>query len=227
MTRPPENIEASELWLALTAVPRPHRIVDFPRNLPGTNEPVGKLAIWPLTQEEQMASNAEADRFMKELLKNPQKKDEANLGYHHTFTNETAVQVLFRACRDPNSKNFEKPAFPSPGLLRAKLTADEIGVLFNSYLRVQSEVGPIVAYLSDEEMDAWLERIGEGGSLFPLDSLSWEMREQLLRHSAFRLRSFLTDTPSAGGPPDGSSTDIETGSNSSSDTSESGPVSPA
>lgn len=203
MPEPPENIDASELWLALTTLPRPYRIVDMPRYLPGSNEPVGQLAIWPLTQEEQMACNAEADRFTKELLKDPQQKDQANLGYHHTFANETAVQVLSRACRD--AKNVQRPAFPSPKMLRRTLTSDEVGVLFNSYLTVQSEVGPIVAYMTKDEMDAWVRRIGEGGSLFPLDVLSSEMRDQLVRHMASSLIACWTATTSAGSPPAASS----------------------
>lgn len=204
MPSPPENLDASELWLALTALPRPHREVDLPRYLPGSNEPVGKVAIWPLTQEEQMACNAEADRFTKELLKDPQLKDQANLGYHHTYANETAVQVLSRACRDP--KKLERPAFPSPKLLRAKLTADEIGVLFASYLTVQSEVGPIIAHMTAEEMDQWVRRIADGGALFPLDRLSSEMRDRLVLHMASRLTSYWTATTSAGSPPEEPST---------------------
>lgn len=207
MPGPPENTEASELWLALTQVPRPHRIVDFPRNLPGTTTPVGQIAIWPLTQEEQVASNTEADRFTKSLLKEAQRKDDANLGYHHTYANETAVQVLFRACRDAN--NLQKAAFPSPTQLRQQLTADEVGVLFNSYLRVQSEVGPIAAYMTEDEMNAWLERLGEGGSAFPLDLVSWEMRDRLLMHSASLLCKYWKDTSSAGSPPETTPSDSE------------------
>lgn len=215
MPGPPENIEASELWLALTQIPRPHRIVDFPRKIPGTDETVGKVAIWPLTQEEQMACNAEADRFTKELLKDPQKKDEANLGYAHTYANETAVQVLFRACRDPN--NIQRAAFPAPKMLRAQLTTDEIGVLFRHYTTTQNEIGPIVAFMTEEEMDAWLVRLGEGGSEFPLDLLTWEMRDQLLLHSASRLCSFWKATTSAGEPPPDTSESIESNPSSNDD----------
>lgn len=204
MAGPPENIEPNELWAALTALPRPHRLVDVPRYLPGTRESVGQVAVWPLTQEEQMACNAEADRFTKELLKDPQKKDEANLGYHHTFSNETAVQVLWRACRDP--KNLERSAFPSPKMLRSQLTADEAGVLYHSYLTVQSEVGPIVAYMTPEEMEAWIRRIEEGGSALPFELLSWDQQRSLVVFMASQLVSYWTAMSSAGLPPDDSST---------------------
>jgi hypothetical protein len=195
-----EEVEPSELWLALTALPRPHRVVPFPRNLPGSDSPVGDLAVWPLTQEEQMAANAEADRWTKKLLKDPQQKDQANLGYHHTYSNEVAIQVLWRACRDP--KNIERPAFPSPAQMRAKLSTDEVGVLFSQYLTVQAEIGPIVAYMSKDERDAWILRLQEGGSAFPFDSLSWEQQRILVTSMASQLVSCWTVMCSLGSPPD-------------------------
>lgn len=200
MAGPPENIEPNELWAALTALPRPHRLVDVPRYLPGTRESVGQVAVWPLTQEEQMACNAEADRFTKELLKDPQKKDEANLGYHHTYTNEVAVQVLYRACRDPKDTN--RPAFPSPSLMRKHFSSDEIGVLFHSFCTVQSELGPIRAEMSLEETEALILRLEEGGSAFPIESYSWETQRTLVLSMASRLVSCWMAMSSAGLQPD-------------------------
>ena len=208
MSQPvPENVEASELWLALTVLPRPHRVVPFPRSLPGTETPVGELAIWPLTQEEQMAANAEADRWTKRLLKDPQLKDQANLGYHHTYANEVAIQVLWRACRDP--KRVERAAFPSPALMRERLSTDEVGVLFNNYCTVQSEIGPIVAYMSKEEREAWILRLEEGGSAFPFDSLSWEQQRTLATSMASQLVSCWMAMCSLGSPPDVSASTLE------------------
>ncbi len=200
MAGPPDNLEASELWLALTQLPRPHKLVDIPRCFPGTDTPVGQVAIWPLSQEEQMAVNAEADRFTKKLLQDPQKRDEANLGYQHTFANEVAVQILSRVCRDAN--DLTKPAFPSPKQMRQHLTADEVGVMFQQYLTVQLELGPIVAEMSDKEMEGWVKRIASGGSAFPFDSLSWEMQQKLVLFMASRLASYWTDTSSVGSQPE-------------------------
>lgn len=208
MTQPAhEQIEPSDLWLALTALPRPHRVVPFPRRLPGSEAPVGELAIWPLTQEEQMAANAEADRWTKRLLKDPQLKDQANLGYHHTYANEVAIQVLWRACRDP--KRTERSAFPSPALMRERLSTDEVGVLFNHYCTVQSEIGPIVAYMSTEEREAWILRLQEGGSAFPFDSLSWEQQRTLVTSMASQLVSCWMAMCSLGSPPDVSASTLE------------------
>ena len=197
------EVSPSEAWLALTAIPRPTREIPLPRNIPGTNQPVGHVVMWPLTQEEQMAANADAERFTRSILKDPQKKDEANLGYHHTFTNDVAVQVLYRACRDLRSKDdgYNRPAFPSPKMMRANMSTDEIGVLFNHYCTVQSELGPIIAHLSDEEAEALIVRLVEGGSAFPFDSLSWEQQRTLVLTLASRLVACWTAMSSAGLQP--------------------------
>lgn len=200
---PPEPLEPSELWAALMALPRPTRAIPVPRCFPGTDTPVGEVLVWPLTQEEQMAANAAADRFTKELLKDPQKKDEANLGYIHTYQNEVAVQVLYRACRDP--KNIERPAFPSPTLMRQNFSTDEIGVLFASFCTAQAELGPIRATMTKEESEALILRLVEGGSAFPFDSLSWEAQRSLVLSLASQLVACWTAMSSAGLPLDVSS----------------------
>jgi hypothetical protein len=202
-----EELSPSALWLALTAIPRPSQKVPLPRNIPGTDEPVGYVLMWPLTQEEQMAANAEADRYTKQLLKDPQRKEEANLGYHHTFTNEVAIQVLFRACRDVD--DIKRPAFPSPSRMRERLTTDETGVLFSNYCTVQSELGPIRAHMTKEEADALILRLAAGGSAYPLDSYSLEEQRTLLVSTASRLVNCWTAMCSLGLQPDVSSFAME------------------
>jgi hypothetical protein len=194
---PPEpELSPTALWLALTAVPRPFKIVDVPRNDPATGKSVGQIAIWPLTQEEQMICNAEADRFAKALLKDAQKRDEVNFGYEHTFGNDNAIQILFRACRDP--KDLSRAAFPSTALMRRKLSSDEVSALFKLYIMVQVELGPIIRGMSDEEREALVRRIEEGGSAFPFSLLSLETQVTLLRFMASKLVGFWTGTTSVG-----------------------------
>jgi hypothetical protein len=195
-----KQLDPTDLWIALTSLPRPSQEVTFPRCFPGTSTPIGSLLMWPLTQEEQMAANAAADRFTKELMKDPQRKEDANLGYHHTYTNEVAIQVLFRACRD--AKNIERPAFPSPTQMRGGLSTDETGVLFSTYCTVQSELGPIRAHMTAEEADALILRLAEGGSTFPLDSYSWEQQRSLAASMASRLVACWTAMSSVGLQPD-------------------------
>lgn len=204
---PPEHIEPTDLWLALTAIPRPHRLVDVPRFVPGTKTPVGQVVMWPLTQEEQMACNAEAERFTRVLLKDPTKRDQANLGYEHTYGNESAIQILWRSCR--HAQNLERPAFPSPSLMRSTFTSDEVSSLFESYLTVQAELGPIVADMTPEMAEAWIERLAEGGSALPLALLSSAAMNTLAVFMAKLIVSYRTERSSAGSPPDEPPTESE------------------
>lgn len=189
-------LNPSELWTALTAIPRPTRKVPFPRNIPGTQQPIGFVQMWPLTQDEQHAANASADRFAKELMKDPQRKEDANLGYYHAYTNDLAIQVIYRACRDVN--DIERAAFPSPKLLRQHLTTDEAGVLFAKYCTMQAEIGPIRAKMTKQEYEALIIRIAEGGSADPLDSISLEQRKSLTVFLASRLVACWTAMSVAG-----------------------------
>lgn len=187
----PKDETGSQIWQLLTAIPRPTRNVALPRNLPGSKESIGEVAIWPLTHGELIESNAAAEQRMRTFFKDENKKDELNLGYQHSYANELAVQHLWRACRDTN--DLTKPAFPSPKAMSLQFTGDEIGVLYNHFLTVQAEVGPITSVMSDEEYEAWVHRIAESGSADPFDSLSWDLQRTLVRSMAEQLASYWTD----------------------------------
>lgn len=211
MSGPPTDLNPSELWMALTKIPRPWEVVDFPRVDPITKAPIGQLAIWVLTQEEQIAACAEADRVAKQLLKDPQRQGEANIGYENLYYNESTVQVLYRACRDV--KDVKRPAFPSASMLRKQFSVDEISALAVLYLQVQGSIGPVVATMSAEEEKAWIGRLAEAGNVFPTSLLSPREQERLLLSMALQLVSFWTATPSpgsapaSGGPSDASKTE--------------------
>ncbi len=196
MSGPPKDVSPSELWTALMATPRPWKVVDFPRVDPFTKEPVGQLAIWVLTQEEQIAASAEADRVSKQLLKDPQREGDANIGYTNIYGNEATVQVLYRACRD--AKDVTRPAFPSASVLRKHLSVDEISVLAVLYMQVQASLGPIVASMTADEEKLWIGRLADAGDVFPTAVLSLREMEALLLSSAKQLVSFWTATSSAG-----------------------------
>jgi hypothetical protein len=214
----PKEEEGSQLWHLLLSVPRPKRNVPLPRKFPGTDVAVGDVAVWPLTHGELIESNAAAEQRMRALFKDENKKDEVNLGYNHSFANELAVQHLWRACRDPN--DVEKPAFPSPKAMSLKMTGDEIGVLYNNYLTVQAELGPITAVMSDEEYEAWVRRIAEAGTADPFDSLSWDLQRTLVVSMASQLADYWTVTSSAGLPPGEPTSELLNETESSNETSD-------
>jgi hypothetical protein len=197
---PPQGVAPSALWSMLAAMPRPHRVVDFPRKMPDTDEAIGQVAIWPLTSEEKMISATAAEKFAKEKLRIEAKASEENLGYQAVFESASVCEVLWRACRRP--EDLKLPAFPSPAELRKNLTDDELAVLFRSYILVKFEVGPIVAEMTSADEDAWIATLAKAGDALPLSFLSQEAHERLTLSLACRLASSTTGTASAGSPPD-------------------------
>lgn len=185
-----------DYWAKLIALPRPHRVVEFPRKL-GNEAPV-ELAMWVLSQEEQMACSASADAVAKKLLKETPKSDERSRGYEDIYQNAAAVEVLFRVCRKKD--NLEQPFFPSPDMIRRHLTTDEIALLFTHYLSLQAELGPIVARMEKGEMDDLIAQLVASGSRFPLDSLSPETLKNLAISMVSHLHAYSTGIYSPGTP---------------------------
>jgi hypothetical protein len=198
MANPPTDIPASELWLKLQEMPRPHIVVDFPRKgLDG--EPICQVGMWVLTQEEQVAAAATATKSTKNLLKElTLVQGEQSRGYEDVYGNEAAVEVLFRACRHP--EDVKRPFFPNSAAVR-KLSVDEVGVLMNFYYEAQAKLGPIVSYMTDDEYEIWVKRLAEGASTFPLEHLSSALRNELMLRMALHLSTFLMANSSAGSPP--------------------------
>ncbi len=199
--------DAGDIWAEITAVPRPSREVDFPRAFPDGK--TRRIAIRVLTQEEQMVCAAAAEDFARKTILRDKgasvpKGDEARQGYDDIYKNAAAIEVLFRACRRIDDPKM--PAFPSPSQMRTEFSTDEVGVLFDHYLTTQAELGPIVARMSKEEVDAFVDRLMASGDRFPLDLLSPAVLKLLLTSMASRLHSLLTASSSDGSPPENGST---------------------
>lgn len=194
MSLPPKDVTPQALWAALQQRPRPHKIVDFPA-CDDKGIALGQVAIWVLKKEESMSANAEAERFARKLLKEGKQGD---LGYEALFGHEGMVQTLFRACRDHEDPN--RAAFPNPEALRS-LTDDEIEVLFQHYLTVKLELGPIIVEMTEPELDAWVKKLAEGQRFF-FDRCSSEMRWILVNSLAKRLQTSSMVNSSAGSPLD-------------------------
>ena len=197
MTTAAPALTPSELWTQIIVMPRPHRTVDFPR-LGENGEPVGQITMQVLTQEEQITASIESERFTRKHLKEMPKSSEPHRGYDDTYNNQAACELLFRACR--RADDVTKPFFPSPAAIRQNLTPDEVGVLVRSYYIVQDEVGPIIASMSEEEVTAWIKRLGDGGSAVPLAFISPEQQSRLALSMALRLYTSATGISSPGLP---------------------------
>ncbi len=215
MANPPDTIKAADLYQKLLTMPRSHRMVDMPRCMPGTDEPVGKVAMWPLREQDLLAAQASAVSYVHDILKIQWAEREPDHGYREAYNNALVTEILQRACRktklNEESGEWEPllnlPLFPKASDVRAQLVHDEIAVLFNSYMLVQRELGPIVNDLTREECKAWIKVLKEGGGSAGLPFLSWGALIDLLNFSVSLIRTLETDLSSAGSPPESSSTD--------------------
>ena len=75
-------------------------------------------------------------------------------------------------------------------------------MLFEHYLTVSIELGPIAVNMTDAEFEAWIDRLVEGGSAFPFDLLSSDLQKILLLYMASQLRNSRTDKSSVGSQPE-------------------------
>jgi hypothetical protein len=202
MSSPPENIPPAELWAEISKMPRPHRVVDFPRKGP-SGEPIGQVTLMVLTQGEGIEAAAQAEKYtratLKAVLDENVRKDEVSAGYDDIYNNASVDEVLFRATRRADEVN--SLFFPSPAAIRQKLAQDEVACLFREYLIVKAELGPIVAEMSHGEMKEWVAQLVEGGSAFPLARLSSDGLNSLVMAMASQLANFVTATSSPGWPP--------------------------
>lgn len=204
LTLPP-----NELWARLTAMPRPHVVVDFPR-FDSRGEPIAQVALLVLTQAETMAANAASERKTRRLLKLdggdvPSALD-ARQGYDDLFQSCAAVEVLFRCCKMPD--DLKRPFFRVPEDLQIHLTVDEIGVLMAHYLELLRSVSPIRTIDGDEAFEAWCVRVVSGGTMSPLALLSLDSQSALVQFLMRKIWPSLSANMAPGAPADyGMSTD--------------------
>ena len=197
---PPAGIEPDDLLKMMMAAPVPHRIVDFPRK-DKEGVPLFDLAMMLLTQDEVMAVSAAAEKATRRAMGDDIPKiGQASKGYDDLFNNFSAIEILYRACKHP--ADLTKPLFPTKEFIKKQLTPDEVAILFNNYMTIQIELGPVIGSLSSEEIDAWVKKLAEGGersSTF-LDSFSWAATKGLLITMAVQLHDLRTVSSSAGLP---------------------------
>lgn len=191
---PNKDITPKDLWNQVTKLPRAHRVVDFPRKDKDGNHP--KVAIWVLSQNETIECTAATENFVRKFYKDQcgvlPNKDDMSGGYSTIFENRASMEILFMCCRDPQDLN--KSFFQTVNAV-GNFTNDEIAVLMQHYLIIKSQLGPIIAELSQVEMDAWISRLTIGGEAAnPLGSLSLGQLSSLLMYMASQLKSSQTDS---------------------------------
>ncbi len=174
---PPSDVPASVLWQKLQEWPRPSDVVDFPRK-DAEGNPVAKLRIQVLAQEQHDEARERAHRYWIDKRKVPLEQLQSEL-MRENLGDSVAKELLALACVSVDPISGTTPPryarlFPDGPSIGQKLTADEIGVLFVSYTEVQSKFGPYEGSVTtEEETTAWIQRLVEGASAYPLVRFDW------------------------------------------------------
>lgn len=205
---PPQDSDPVDVWTQVTTLPRAHRVVPFPR-MNADGAPVCTVAICVLTGDEVYLSNMSAAAFMrkeqKRVFGEVSKSDELTPQLRSIAEGRATCEVIFRSCKKPDQCVPDergvcttdhaslRPFFPTMEAI-GKLSTDEQAVLARHYMQTQAEVGPIHSGMSQAEMDAWIELLGEGGSRDPLASLSLAQTSELMMYMASLLKRSPTDT---------------------------------
>lgn len=209
---PPTDIPPSELWLELTAAPRPTELTDWP------GKPGKKIRIQVLRLEEHEACRLVAAQRLRDKKFNPGELP------GEVYADAVAVEVLWRALvrpdpiDRPDGTSVYWPIAPNADALRAVLSADELVALFNKYLTTQHRLGPTERSVATaEEIDAWVHRLAEAEDEFPLASFTWPQLAELCFLLAQRVQSLSerTESPSPSSPATSESDRASSGSGTS------------
>jgi hypothetical protein len=186
MSGPPKDIPASELFLKLCEIPRPSEVVDFPRVDPDTGKPVCKIRIQVLTMVQHDEARIRAFKKLKKGRELSAEDMESSL-LREVCGDRVAREVLAMSClHEKPIKGTVEAGSPRYGKFfnnvdeLDNLTADELMVLFSTYEIVQHRFGPNRRTIdSDEELNAWIERLKDGASVYPLAGQSWHQLANL------------------------------------------------
>lgn len=181
--RPPNDVAPSELWSKLNE-PSPSEVIDFPRKDRAGNI-VGKIRIKVLRMEDHNKARLRATKSLKQAAKDAgigelSKEDMDTEAVKEVLGDLIAQELLCMACYtdtetgilDPFGNPTYAKVFHNPQSISAVLSADETLILFNQYRYVQYMYGPFEKTINDDDdIEAWLHRLKEGGSAFPLLAL--------------------------------------------------------
>jgi hypothetical protein len=202
-------------------------VIDFPRRDPATGKAVDQIRMQILDSSDHDRARLDATLSLKKRglsdaeLSTPAIKE--------VMGDAVAKELIAMSCRtvrgagDPENPNYARVFRNAQDV--DKLRADEILVLFNAYMLVQAKYGPFEQNLSETDVDAWIERLEEGASEFPLlelalpqlVTLAFSLAQRLSTLSrvlgsqleslpttlAADLGKYVLDTGSAGSPAEG------------------------
>lgn len=181
-----DNFQGDGLWKVISKSPRPQTLIDYPRKDPGadTNQPMGKILLRLLSQQEQVIAAGYAHRFAEEAL-----LTDIGAAYEDVYRIAVSLEILQRACM--SAERFKKdgefrPFFPPVKILRTTVTKDETDYLVGAYLALSATKGAVVCTIDPEDVDYWAMRLSLD-AVGTLASLSQEAMTALLIAMATKL----------------------------------------
>lgn len=194
MSTPINEDNCAEIFDALTRSVRPFKLVDFVRPNPADGQTF-QVAIRPLNllelQHCQAAGVAGAKKYAKEnglLMTDP--------GVDVIQENARVIELLWKAYRNPN--DLEKSLFKTPLEMMKTMTNHELTLMIESYARVETELSPLIATMTEEDLRHWIEMLAKGGDSARnfLDRMTSAARNALLISLAAQVFASQTDNGS-------------------------------
>jgi hypothetical protein len=184
---PPKDIPATDLFRKLCERPLPGEVIDFGGEL-------GRLRVQVLRLEQHDDARMAAHAYCKE--KRRLTDDEFRTRYGEELLGDaTAAELIALAVTLPDpigGDDGDRVVYPRVfrnGADVKQLSPDEVTLLFGAYLKVQQRFGPYERTMDDVEVNAWVERLMEGGSELPLSLLASHQRDALTMSLAARALS--------------------------------------
>lgn len=147
---PPKDISPQELWSKMIELPRPTKVIDFPRKNEN-GEFFLKLKLKIMTLEDYSRINCNVKSKISNI-KNESKKIK-NILEKLLYFNE----LLFECSMDCNNNHF----FPNADVIPKIITEEEFCFIYFQFIELQEKFNPI--HLNQEQADIWSEKIIEGG----------------------------------------------------------------
>lgn len=208
MANPPADVEPLSLFEKLQEVPAPSEIYAYPRK--GVDM---KFRMFVLGVDDHQAAREKAIAKLKAKGHDAADRDTINL--REVFGDMVARELLAMAVRHidpipgseatPGGLQYGRHFHSAEALGEARVTADEVAVLFTMWQLTQAKYGPYEWNIENEhQLSRWVEKLAVGASAAPLARCDWQAlveSSMLLARRAFLLsaclesqRSTLPDT---------------------------------
>lgn len=163
---------ARDYWNESKKQSRAFKLVNFCRK--DEHGKTIKIAMVVMTQEEATAvamnTEREVNSYFKKYEMEIPRKGQASTGYEILNEQKASIEILYKVCRNPD--DIKLPFFKNPMDMMSSLTTEEVGYLMKLYGQVKSQLSPLTYNASDEEFEAYLDRITVEDSVYAVSDLS-------------------------------------------------------